>query len=212
MSKEDPRFGGTIITNPGGPGGSGITDLVRSGHFLRNIVDSDIHYEIVSFDPRGISHSTPRADCFGDGFARSAAVFQQRGMGDLGAGHEAVRRQFARAKAFGSLCARSDSHSHSISGFLSTATVARDMVALIDEIHASRYGRRKPPTTTPSQIPMMDQQLGEAWILYLGFSYGTVLGNTFASMFPGRVGRMILDGVEDAEDFVKGVRLSPQLL
>ena len=44
-------------------------------------------------------------------------------------------------------------------------------------------------------------------ILYWGLSYGTILGNTFASMFPGRVGRMILDGVADANDYMKGVRI-----
>jgi pimeloyl-ACP methyl ester carboxylesterase len=91
---------------------------------------------------------------------------------------------------------------------MSTATVARDMVALVDEIHASRDGRRKPPTTTLPQTYMLDQRTDEAKILYLGFSYGTVLGNTFASMFQGRVGGMILDGVENVEDFVQGVRPS----
>ncbi len=38
---------------------------------------------------------------------------------------------------------------------------------------------------------------------YYGMSYGTFIGNTFASMFPGRVGRMILDAVVDAEDYVQ---------
>jgi pimeloyl-ACP methyl ester carboxylesterase len=40
---------------------------------------------------------------------------------------------------------------------------------------------------------------------YLGFSYGSVLGNTFASMFPGRVGRMVVDGIADGEDYTAGV-------
>uniref|UniRef100_A0A8H7NQ69 AB hydrolase-1 domain-containing protein n=1 Tax=Bionectria ochroleuca TaxID=29856 RepID=A0A8H7NQ69_BIOOC len=34
-----------------------------------------------------------------------------------------------------------------------------------------------------------------------GMSYGTVIGATFAAMFPDRVGRMILDGVLDAEQY-----------
>jgi hypothetical protein len=36
---------------------------------------------------------------------------------------------------------------------------------------------------------------------YYGLSYGTVLGATFAHIFPDEVGRMILDGVVDAEDY-----------
>jgi pimeloyl-ACP methyl ester carboxylesterase len=32
---------------------------------------------------------------------------------------------------------------------------------------------------------------------YLGFSYGTLLGNTYATLYPEKVGRMVLDGAED---------------
>ncbi|MGJ0204036.1 alpha/beta hydrolase [Leucobacter sp. gxy201] len=34
---------------------------------------------------------------------------------------------------------------------------------------------------------------------YLGYSYGTMLGATYASIFPERVGRMVLDSAENAE-------------
>ncbi|KAJ4288730.1 hypothetical protein N0V88_007264 [Collariella sp. IMI 366227] len=44
----------------------------------------------------------------------------------------------------------------------------------------------------------------KARLQYLGFSYGSVLGNTFASMFPERVGRMVVDGIADAEDYFMG--------
>jgi len=33
---------------------------------------------------------------------------------------------------------------------------------------------------------------------YLGYSYGTFLGSTYATLFPNRVGRMVLDGALDA--------------
>ena len=32
-------------------------------------------------------------------------------------------------------------------------------------------------------------------LTYLGKSYGTMLGATYAELFPDRVGRMVLDGV-----------------
>ena len=40
--------------------------------------------------------------------------------------------------------------------------------------------------------------LGEEQITYVGFSYGTMLGQTYANMFPERVRAMMLDGVVDA--------------
>lgn len=38
---------------------------------------------------------------------------------------------------------------------------------------------------------------GEKQITYLGFSYGTLLGATYASLFTDRVGKMVLDGAID---------------
>ncbi|KAG6001717.1 hypothetical protein E4U21_003895 [Claviceps maximensis] len=49
-----------------------------------------------------------------------------------------------------------------------------------------------------------DANTDQPRLLYYGTSYGTVLGNTFLSMFPGRVKRMILDGVIIADDWVRG--------
>jgi pimeloyl-ACP methyl ester carboxylesterase len=39
--------------------------------------------------------------------------------------------------------------------------------------------------------------LGEATMLYMGASYGTQLGATYADLFPDKVGRMVLDGAVD---------------
>jgi pimeloyl-ACP methyl ester carboxylesterase len=39
--------------------------------------------------------------------------------------------------------------------------------------------------------------LGDDTLTYLGFSYGTVIGAVYAQMFPGRVGRMVLDSPVD---------------
>ena len=41
--------------------------------------------------------------------------------------------------------------------------------------------------------------LGESSLDYLGVSYGTHLGATYAALFPGRVGRFVLDGPLPAE-------------
>jgi len=39
--------------------------------------------------------------------------------------------------------------------------------------------------------------LGEPKLDYLGYSYGTIVGSTYAQMFPNSIGRMILDGPPD---------------
>ena len=50
--------------------------------------------------------------------------------------------------------------------------------------------------------------LNDSKLNYMGFSYGTFLGSTYASLFPDNVGRMVLDGAIDpslsAEDLTLG--------
>ncbi len=60
-----------------------------------------------------------------------------------------------------------------------------------------RSGRELPYVSTVDAAIDMDrirQALGVASISYLGFSYGTLLGATYAEMFPSHVRAMVLDG------------------
>ncbi|MET9148564.1 alpha/beta hydrolase [Streptomyces sp. NPDC004042] len=45
-------------------------------------------------------------------------------------------------------------------------------------------------------LDVIRQALGDRGLNYLGFSYGTRLGAVYAAEFPGKVGRMALDGVD----------------
>ncbi|MFD3699025.1 alpha/beta hydrolase [Streptomyces sp. NPDC058646] len=45
-------------------------------------------------------------------------------------------------------------------------------------------------------MDVMRQVLGDRKLNYLGFSYGTRLGAVYAAQFPGKTGRMVLDGVD----------------
>ncbi|MFE9840845.1 alpha/beta hydrolase [Streptomyces goshikiensis] len=45
-------------------------------------------------------------------------------------------------------------------------------------------------------LDVIRQVLGDAKLNYLGFSYGTRLGAVYAAQFPGKTGRMVLDGVD----------------
>ncbi|GAA3692285.1 alpha/beta hydrolase [Gordonia hankookensis] len=53
---------GTLVINPGGPGGSGVGHLVDSSASLAESALADTH-DIVSFDPRGVGASRPVIGC-----------------------------------------------------------------------------------------------------------------------------------------------------
>ncbi|MCG7204591.1 alpha/beta hydrolase [Streptomyces arenae] len=52
-------------------------------------------------------------------------------------------------------------------------------------------------TDTARDMDLMRQVLGDTRTHYFGISYGTELGGVYAHLFPGRVGRLILDAVVD---------------
>jgi pimeloyl-ACP methyl ester carboxylesterase len=206
VSDDDPSFGGSIFTNPGGPGGSGVSFVVGRGHYLRDYVDTPgkKHYEIVSFDPRGIENSRPLANCYpGQNLARDAWMLEVRGNGGLDKGPAAISYALAMFDAYGKKCQKSDTqglNEGEIFEFMGTPSVARDMVAMvdsIDELRAKEAGRHQ-----RMELKKRDQDVPR--LQYYGFSYGTLLGNYFASLFPERIGRLVLDGVCNADDYATG--------
>ncbi|MEU6727854.1 alpha/beta hydrolase [Nonomuraea wenchangensis] len=63
-----------------------------------------------------------------------------------------------------------------------------------------RYSWLLPHLTTENAARDLDRiraALGEAKISYLGFSYGTYLGAVYATLFPNRVKRLVLDSIVD---------------
>ncbi|KAK8023584.1 hypothetical protein PG993_011650 [Apiospora rasikravindrae] len=230
VPESDPRHGGTIIVNPGGPSGSGVGFMLRASELVQRTADSEElgrHYEILSFDPRGVGLTEPRADCFGgDEFARGTAWWTNRGLGAVGEAGEdggrgdldTVRRAMARAEGFGRMCeARNGAAGKDggIWGFMSTSSVARDMVAIVDKLDELRKRnlaisnadtvRNGADEEAQQMIELRSTVDAESdptpRIQFWGFSYGSALGNYFASMFPGRVGRVILEAVEDVNDY-----------
>jgi pimeloyl-ACP methyl ester carboxylesterase len=202
---DDPSFAGTLFTNPGGPGLSGVDFLSRMGHRLQMMADKPDarQYEILSFDPRGTGESRPRADCFpGDPLSRSAMLLEMRGTWGLDKGSSSLAYTSAIRDNFGRRCKDADIQSH-IMAYAGTASVARDMVEILDKIDELRTRETSKDSKEWPELKKRNEA-GVPRLQYIGFSYGTVLGNYFASLFPGRVGRMILDGVIDADDFANG--------
>ncbi|WP_432125555.1 alpha/beta hydrolase [Streptomyces sp. bgisy082] len=65
---------------------------------------------------------------------------------------------------------------------------------------AKRSGKVLPHVSTVETARDMDvlrAVLGDERLNYVGASYGTFLGATYAELFPGRVGRLVLDGAMD---------------
>ncbi|KAK3488559.1 TAP-like protein-domain-containing protein [Neurospora crassa] len=178
VPSNSPDYRGPIVFNPGGPGGSGIWSLRDHGRNLQTIVGTN--HDIVSWDIRGVGASTPRIDCWASTQDRVYWDLQDPGVVDA---HEGtVFEAFARAAAYSQVCERNLEES-GILEHSSTAYHARDMLAILEA-------------------------MGEDKLKYWGFSYGTVLGGTFAAMYPDRVERMVNDGNVDYEDWYNGTYIN----
>ncbi len=196
---DDPSsFRGTVFTQPGGPGVSGTRYLRGSGRKLRDVLDvpGRQRYELLAFDPRGVGHSAPRLDCFPGlgGYVRA----QERDLAEaVDAGRPALARAVAAGRADGTRCA--EEHGEFLR-HVGAESVARDMAAMLDKVAEERQrreaARAEEPDGSRLELRAESNKAKDAPRLqYIGISYGTFLGGVFASMFPGRVGRMVLDGV-----------------
>ena len=62
-----------------------------------------------------------------------------------------------------------------------------DLLGFVDTVSAAR------------DMDIIRTVFGEDKLNYLGFSYGTFLGTTYAALYPTKVGRMVLDGAIDPQ-------------
>ncbi|KAJ7474199.1 TAP-like protein-domain-containing protein [Mycena latifolia] len=147
------EYRGPLIFNPGGPGASGVDTLVMLGQSLQ-VVFGD-QYDIVSFDPRGVSYSTPVASFFETDAER--ALWNAGSVPtSLNASSDAIPHDWARARILGTLAAQRDP---GILKYMTTDNAARDMLHITEKS-------------------------GSEKLQYYGISYGSILGATFAALFP----------------------------
>jgi pimeloyl-ACP methyl ester carboxylesterase len=211
-----PYYGDAIILNPGGPGGSGVQFLQGIGGALQTLVDSQEetegakYFDIISFDPRGIQYSSPNVRCFNNSRLYDSWVERISEEGSVTSSDAALGRLWSMSKASGASCALAGDED--IKRFVTTASVATDMIRLTEAHGAWREKEAKRLLAKSlgkhSAIIVPDRvkyKPSKELIQYWGFSYGTYLGATFASMYPGRIHRLILDGVVDAEDYAKAL-------
>lgn len=56
-------------------------------------------------------------------------------------------------------------------------------------------------------LDLLREAVGDEQLTYLGFSYGSYLGNTYANLFPDRVRALVIDGVLDPELWSRGQQI-----
>ncbi|MGN9780319.1 alpha/beta hydrolase [Nonomuraea sp. ZG12] len=153
---------GSLVINPGGPGGSGVTAVLQGGAFSPEITR---RFDLVGFDPRGVARSHP-IQCSMDLFRQAPDPFSIDGPADFKAllAHNERYRQDCRART-GPLYDHVD-----------TGSVVRDLDALraalgddkltyygvsygtlIGQLYAERFPERVRALTLDSN---MDHSLG----------------------------------------------------
>ncbi|WP_314456931.1 alpha/beta hydrolase [uncultured Actinomyces sp.] len=169
---------GSLFLNPGGPGESGIgmveTGAPMFGEELRGA------YDIIGFDPRGVGRSTP-ITCWSDEELNQHLTDTKNGKSStlsesistvmLFSKDSSAQERIDRGASNAARCAK-----HSQVPELLDHVGTRDVVRDLDVLRATN---------------------GNAKLNYLGISYGTYIGALYADLFPGRVGRTVLDSAVD---------------
>lgn len=156
---------GSLLVNPGGPGGSGY-DLIKDSIDFATSERLQENYDIVGFDPRGVNLSTP-VSCYDDPATLDAYLFDII-PGERGSEEWLAAAADANAR-FGADCL---THTGELLGNVDTVSAARD-------------------------LDLLRATLGDEKLNYLGFSYGTELGQNYAELFPDKTGRLVFDGAVD---------------
>ena len=153
---------GSLLVNPGGPGGSGY-DFVKDAGATNISSEVRSSYDLVGFDPRGVKRSSP-VTCLTDQERDASRAKSYDLSSDAG-----LSEAIADNKATAAKCAEKTG----------------PLLAHVDTVSAAK------------DMDILRAVVNDAKLNYLGYSYGTFLGSTYASLFPDNVGRMVLDGALD---------------
>ncbi|MFI1168369.1 alpha/beta fold hydrolase [Streptomyces sp. NPDC020801] len=153
---------GSLLVNPGGPGGSAIGYLQQYAG-VGYPAEIRARYDMVAVDPRGVAHSEP-VKCLDD---RGMDKYTQTDITP-----DNRKETDALVGAYRKFAEGCGAHDARLLRHVSTVEAARDM-------------------------DILRSALGDRRLNYVGASYGTFLGATYAGLFPERVGRLVLDGAMD---------------
>ena len=164
---------GSLFFNPGGPGASGVEAMTSAPRVSEELRAA---YDIIGFDPRGVGQSTPITCWTNDEIKQHLAnPSDDAGPTDPLKGvmykNVAAQEKIDRGTANAARCAQ-HSQVPELLDHVGTRNVARDL----DILRATN---------------------SNAKLNYLGVSYGTYIGAIYADLFPGHVGRVVLDSAMD---------------
>jgi pimeloyl-ACP methyl ester carboxylesterase len=114
----------------------------------------------------------------------------------------AIGQNFANSEIQASQCLAA---TEDIGGLIGTAFVARDMARIVDALEEDgllRYWGKHIQKKNLLPVHCLTPP---------GFSYGTLLGATFAAMFPEKVGSMVIDGNVNVHEYYSGRYVSRNL-
>jgi pimeloyl-ACP methyl ester carboxylesterase len=152
-------YDGVMLTNPGGPGGSGLS-MPAIGDYVPGGAGET--YDWIGFDPRGVGASQPALRCDRNHFGYDRPSYVPRKQ-------RTKRYWLLKSRRYASACANTAAKRALLPHLTSMDTV-RDMEAIRIALGAER-------------------------ISFYGYSYGTYLGQLYATRHPTRVHRFVLDSV-----------------
>jgi pimeloyl-ACP methyl ester carboxylesterase len=140
-------------------------------------------------DTRGVNNSGPSVNCFPQD--PISGVSQNLFYTDVyrSVDNTTLEIGFAKSGAYGDWCsaALALNGTNVTAGYVNTNAVATDMLRYIEVLAKSQGSNPE-----------------EAKLWYYGISYGSILGMTYAAKYPNRIGRLMIDGIVDAEDYYFG--------
>jgi pimeloyl-ACP methyl ester carboxylesterase len=151
---------GSVLTNPGGPGASGIQFLQSEA---ASMTELNRRFDLIGFDPRGIGQSAP---------VRCLTGPEEDAYNAIDSVLDDPQEKAALIQDDKNFAAGCEQRSGRVLPFVDTVSAAKD-------------------------LDLIRIALGDAKLTYLGFSYGTFLGQTYANLFPTHVRALALDGVVD---------------
>jgi pimeloyl-ACP methyl ester carboxylesterase len=158
---------GSLVINPGGPGASGLAAAVRLAGQAKN-TELGKRFDFVGFDPRGISSSEPAIRCLTD----QERDTQRADDDELDSSPAGVAKVEAEQRDYAGKCVQRTGDGADMLANMGTRDVVKDM-------------------------DVLRSVLGDEKLSYLGYSYGTRLGTTYAETFPNSVRALVLDGALD---------------
>ncbi|MDQ6816043.1 MAG: alpha/beta hydrolase [Actinomycetota bacterium] len=160
-------YQGILLTNPGGPGGSGL----HLNTFLIGALQQEgfsaaaAGYDWIGFDPRGVGSSKPALTCNPNYFRADRPNYIPLNIALL-------TFWLSYSKSYAQACAAVSPQQTALLNHMTTRDAAMDMNRI-------------------------REALGQRQMTYYGYSYGTYLGQVYSTLFPSHVRRLIMDSNVD---------------